>query len=236
MESHTETQAWRLPWQAHHELKEHNVTLGPAPVESGSSAWVIQHGVVTRLGFTLWISWYILYHTSKNTNKQFAHPKAFASISTLHRAHKSWFLRSFSLSCKVSRKWLNVKQRNLSTGPKLHSPHPTLYSAFLLRSFVKHQHRYKPSPMTTNIKGLMYQNRIGILLKIQNISKDINSNWRTYIWACHLLYESWANEEYLGKNTDSSRPCISRMSNKMHWKCCWLQCPECESLDLWQMP
>jgi len=103
-------------------------------------------------GLYSWISWYILHHASKNTNKQFAYPKAFRSISTLHRAHKSWFLCSFSLSCKVRCKWLNVKQRNLSTGPKLHSPHLTLYSAFLLRSFVKHQHRYKPSPMTTNIK------------------------------------------------------------------------------------
>jgi len=57
-------------------------------------------------GLYSWISWYILHHASKNTNKQFAYPKAFRSISTL------------------------------------------------------------------------------------------------------------------GKNTDSSRPCISRMSNKMHWKCC----------------
>ncbi len=121
-------------------------------MESGSSTWVIQHGVITRLSYTLELPGIYCATLPRNTNKQFAFPKAFSSISTLHRAHKSWFLCSFSLSCKVRCKWLNVKQRNFSTCPKLHSPHPTLYSAFLLRSFVKHQHRYKPSPMTTNIK------------------------------------------------------------------------------------
>ncbi len=89
-----------------------------------------------------WISWYI----SKNTGKQFAYPKAFQSIPTVHRAHESWLLCSFSLSCEVRCKWLNVKERNLSTGPPNCTAHIQLYSAFLLRSCVKQQHRLKPSP------------------------------------------------------------------------------------------
>lgn len=95
-----------------------------------------------------WISWYISLHASKNTGKQFAYPKAFQSIPTVHRAHESWLLCSFSLSCKVRCKWLNVKQRILSTAFLNHTTHTPTYKCLSLEIFEEHQHKFKPSPTT----------------------------------------------------------------------------------------